>query len=232
MRITRLVAGTVTAGLLGITPIALAAPGHASDNLTTTTTASPSEAALVYGDDFYVNVEVIGSDGLSVPYGTSTLYAMPAGSAAWEPVATGSFAGADFYDVKPRANTLYKVVFGGYAATSQYQDNYAASESAPFTVAVARKMTIKNPRGTFVKGKISPEYKNKKVLIQKKVGKKWKKFRTLKTNKKSKFQTTLPATRKRTYWRFLAKGNTEFATATFEGSTIRYRSAAPRVTIR
>ena len=92
MRITRLVAGTVTAGLLGLTPIAIAAPSQASDNLTTTTVATPSATKLVYGDDFYVSVDVDGSDGYSASYGTSTLYAMEAGSTTWVPVATGDYA--------------------------------------------------------------------------------------------------------------------------------------------
>ena len=63
MRITRLVAYTVTAGLAGITPIAIAAPSQAADSWTTTTVATPSETKLVYGDDLSVNVDLSSSDG-------------------------------------------------------------------------------------------------------------------------------------------------------------------------
>ncbi|UFN46283.1 hypothetical protein [Nocardioides okcheonensis] len=234
MRITRLIAGTVSAGLLGVTPLALAAPSHAADTWTTTTIASPNESAIVYGDEINIVVDVDGSDGFGPSSGTSTLYAMEAGSTEWVAVATGAYPGSDFYPIKPKMNTTYKVVFGGYTEPVQtpYSDNYTGSESAPFTVSVARKMTIKNPRGTFVKGKIKPDYKKKKVLVQKKVGKKWKKFRTLKTDKKSTFQTTLPASRKRTFFRFVVKGNSKFAASAQEGSTIAYRSVAPRVAMR
>ena len=82
MRITRLVAGTVTAGLLGLAPIAVAAPSQATVNLTTTTAATPSETQLQYGDDLYVSVDVDASNGSSAYRGTSTLYAMEAGTIA------------------------------------------------------------------------------------------------------------------------------------------------------
>ena len=50
MRITRIVTWTVTAGLVGLTPIAIAAPSQAADNWTTTTTAAPDKTRIVYGD--------------------------------------------------------------------------------------------------------------------------------------------------------------------------------------
>jgi hypothetical protein len=231
MRINRLVAGTVTAGLLGLTPIALAAPSQATDVLTTTTTAAPSATELEYGGDFYVTVDVAGSDGLSAYKGTSTLVAMEAGSTTWVPVATNTSAGSDFFDVKPQVNTAYKVVYSGYTAATTYEDTYVASESAAFSVTVSRKLTIKNPRGTFIKGKVSPKYAKKKIFIEKKVGKKWKKFKKIKTDKKSKFQITLPAYKKRTYFRFVVKGDAQYAATAAEGSTIKYRTAA-RMTVR
>ncbi|GAA1935357.1 hypothetical protein [Nocardioides hwasunensis] len=232
MRINRLVAGTVSAGLLGLAPIAIAAPSHATENRTAAVVATPSAPALTLGDDFSVSVTVTDTaDGSSVYNGTSTLYALAPGAAEYAPVATGTSASSSFFDVKPKTNTTYKVVYSGYTATSTYQNNYAVAESAPFTVGVARKLVIKNPRGTFIKGKVKPKYAKKKIVIQKKVGKKWKKFRTLKTNKKSAFQTTLPASKKRTFFRFIVKGNAKYIDTVAEGSTISYRSASPRVTL-
>lgn len=92
MRITRFVAGTVSAGLLGLTPIAIAAPGHAADTWTTTTTATPSATGVTYGDELYISVDVASSDGYSPggTDGTLTLYAMEAGTSAWVPVATAA----------------------------------------------------------------------------------------------------------------------------------------------
>ena len=232
MRITRLVAGTVTAGLLGITPIAISAPAQAAVTVVTATSLSSTQVEYTYGDRIFFDAAVTTNDpNNAYAPGAATLYMKRGGSETWEAVSSDEGVSYLYFtDLTAVANAQYKVVYPG--GTDGTGDVYLPSESPVFSISTARKMTIKNPRGTFVKGKISPDYKKKKILIQKKVGKKWKKFRTLKTNKKSQFQTTLPATRKRTYWRFLAKGNAEFATASFEGSTIRYRSAAPRVTVR
>ena len=159
MRTTRLIAGTVSAGLLGLTPIAIAAPSQAADTWTTTTVATPSVAQLEYGDDFYVSVDLASSDGYSPGStdGTVTLMAQEAGSAAWVPVATAENTYASFYDVKPQMNTAYKVVYSGFTDPDQgtYGDNYTPSESAPFTIGVARKIT-RPSSGFVIKGKVTP----------------------------------------------------------------------------
>lgn len=211
MRINRLVAGTVTAGLLGLTPIAIAAPSHATENLTTTTVATPSETELEYGDDFYVSVDVDASNGSSAYQGTSTLYAMEAGSSAWVPVATGTSATASFYDVKPKISTTYKVVYSGYTATSTYEDTYAPSESAAFTVGVARKITFPSS-GFVLKGKVTPDYSKKKIVIKvsKKQNKGYKGFKTIKTNKAGKYRVTLPRRGGTWYWSFTVKGDAKY----------------------
>ena len=103
----------------------------AADNLTTVTTATADKTAVAYGDAVYISVDVQASDGLSATDGTPTLYAMEAGSSAWVPVATGTYAGSDFYPVEPSMNTTYKVVYSGYTATTAYEDTYQPSESAP-----------------------------------------------------------------------------------------------------
>ncbi|WP_210649084.1 hypothetical protein [Nocardioides sp. SYSU D00065] len=211
MRINRLVAGTVTAGLLGLTPIAIAAPSHATENLTTTTVATPSATEVEYGDDIYISVDVDASNGSSAYRGTSTLYAMEAGSTAWAPVATGTSASSTFFDVKPKINTTYKVVYSGYAATSTYEDNYAASESAPFTVGVARKITYPSS-GFVLKGKVTPNYGKKKIVIKvsKKQNKGFKGFKTIKTNKAGKYRVTLPKRGGTWYWSFTVKGDAKY----------------------
>ncbi len=227
MRITRLVAGTVTAGLLGLTPIAIAAPSQAADSWTTTTTAVPSETRLDYGDKFYVSVDISSSDGYSPGSadGTSVLYAMEAGSAAWTPVATADSTYSSFYDVKPKMNTSYKVVYSGYTDTDQgtYGDNYAPSESAPFTVGVARKITY--PRSGFVlKGKVKPSYGKKKIVIKasKKQKKGYKKFKTIKTNKAGKYKVTLPKRGGTWYWSLAVKGDSKFLATGFVWRTTVY----------
>ena len=71
MRITRLVAGSVTAALIGITPLAISAPAHADgQTYTPVITANlnvqdaPFEAPYVYGAGFYVSGSVTDPAGL------------------------------------------------------------------------------------------------------------------------------------------------------------------------
>ena len=213
MRITRLVAGSVTAGLLGLTPIAIAAPSQAAVTVATTTVAAPSETKVVYGDSFDVSVDVDGADGLGVYDGTSTLYAMEAGSTAWVPVATGTYPTSSFYDVKPATETTYKVVYTGYTDTDQgtYGKNYTASESATFTVQVARKITYPSS-GFVLKGKVTPDYAKKKIVIKvsKKQNKGYKSFKKIKTNAKGKYKITLPRRGGTWYWSFAVKGDSKY----------------------
>jgi len=215
MRTTRLIAGTVSAGLLGLAPIAIAAPSQAADTWTTTTTATPSVARLEYGDDFYVSVDLASSDGYSPGStdGTVTLMAQEAGSAAWVPVATAENTYASFYDVKPQMNTSYKVVYSGFTDPDQgtYGDNYTPSESAPFTIGVARKIT-RPSSGFVIKGKVTPDYAKKKIVIQvsKKEKKGYKKFKTIKTDKKGKYKVRLPRRGGTWYWSFTVKADAKY----------------------
>jgi len=215
MRTTRLIAGTVSAGLLGLAPIAVAAPSQAADTWTTTTVATPSVAQLEYGDDLYISVDLSSSDGYSPGStdGTVTLMAQEAGSAQWVPVATADNTYASFYDVKPRMNTAYKVVYSGFTDPDQgtYGDNYAPSESAPFTVGVARKIT-RPSSGFVIKGKVTPDYAKKNIVItvSKKEKKGYKTWKTIKTNSKGKYKVRLPRRGGTWYWSFTVKGDAKY----------------------
>jgi hypothetical protein len=216
MRINRLVAYTVTAAIAGITPVAIAAPSQASDNLTTTITLAVSygEPRVVYGDDISLTSEIDSSDGLS-PYNdadTATLWAMPAGSSTWTAVETQPASGyISWTDFKPAQNTAYKATYSGGTAANQFADNYAASESAPLGVEVARKITY--PKNGFViKGKVTPNYGKKKIVIKvsKKQNKSYKKFKTIKTTAAGKYKVTLPRRGGTWYWSFVVKGDSKF----------------------
>jgi hypothetical protein len=213
MRITRLVAGSVTAGLIGLTPIAIAAPSQAAVTLSTSTVSTPSVTQVVYGDTFDVSVEVDAQDAQGVYDGTSTLYAMVAGSTTWVPVATGTYPTSSFYDVKPSAETTYKVVYGGYTDTDQgpYGKNYLASESATFTVEVARKITYPSS-GFVIKGKVTPNYAKKKIVIKvsRKQNKGYKSFKTIRTTSAGKYKVTLPRRGGTWYWSFVVKGDAKY----------------------
>ncbi|MDR7252443.1 hypothetical protein J2X46_001419 [Nocardioides sp. BE266] len=228
MRTTRLIAGTVTAGLLGLAPIAVAAPSHATDNLTTTITLEISygEPSVTYGEDLSLTSQVDASDGLS-PYNdadTVTLWAMPAGTTTWTPIETQPGTGyISWTDFKPQMNTAYKATYSGGTAANTSADNYAASESAPLGVTVARKITY--PKSGFViKGKVTPDYGKKKIVIQasKKQNKGFKKFKTIKTKANGKYKVTLPKRGGTWYWSFVVKGDSRYKANGFVWRTTVY----------
>jgi hypothetical protein len=238
MRITRLIAGTVTAGLLGLTPIAVAAPSQAAtENRTTTTTlelpyidpASPP----AYGEGLTIRGAVVDNTGATTYKGTVTLYQVTAANPAGVAIATVPAGGyLAFPEVIATESSTFRAVYSGYAATSTYEHNYAASEAVPVAVPVTRKVVLKNPKGTMLKGKITPNYGKKKIKVQKKVGKKWKKFKTFRTTSAGKFRFTLPAPRRGKWqWKITVPGDSQFATWSTIGRTYSYKlPASHRVT--
>src|SRR5687768_8124553 len=111
MRFTRIIAGTVTAGLVGLVPVAVSSPANATVNLTTATTVSTqTEVPITYGDELTLSTDVTASDGASAYKGTVTLYQSTPAVPAWTAVATGTTSYESF-DVKPTVNTAYKVVY-------------------------------------------------------------------------------------------------------------------------
>ena len=132
MHITRLVAGTVTAGLLGLTPLAVSAPANATDNLTTTVTLEQNYGStrVTYGEEVSFISEVTASDGGS-PYNeadTVTLWAMPAGTSTWTAVESQPGSGyISWTNFKPQQSTAYKVTYSGGTATSTLRPLLAES---------------------------------------------------------------------------------------------------------
>ncbi|WP_210438678.1 hypothetical protein [Nocardioides xinjiangensis] len=240
MRITRLIAGTVSAGLLGITPIALAAPSSATDNLISTTTLElpfiePGEAAT-YGDTVTIRGAVTGNDGSTAYDGTVTLYQITSANPAGVPVATVPASGyLSFPDIKATANSVFRAVYSGYTATNTYEDNYTPSTSADVALPVQRKVSIDNAKARLtIKGKVAPKYAKKKVKVQIKKGKRYVKFKTIKTDRKSKFQVRLPAPRRgnRLYFKITIPGNADFVSYSEVWYTYSYRAPLARAAAR
>jgi hypothetical protein len=236
MRINRLVAGTVTAGLLGLTPIAVAAPSGATDNLISTTTLElpfiePGSAA-VYGDSVTIRGSVTGNDGSTAYNGTVTLYQITAANPAGVPVATVEASGyLSFPDIEATASSVFRAVYSGYTATNTYEDTYSASTSADIALPVQRKVTIDNAKAKLtIKGKVKPDYKKSKVKVQIKKGKRYVKFKTVKTDRKSKFQVRLPAPRRgnKLYFRITVPGNADFVPYSEVWYTYSYRAPLAR----
>ncbi|HEY0645535.1 MAG TPA: hypothetical protein VGD39_19115 [Nocardioides sp.] len=243
MRITRLVAGTVTAGLLGITPLAVTAPARADGqtytpvvNAKLTITSSPYEAPYMYGGGFYVSGDITDPSGIEHPSGGQAfLQVITASNPTWTTIATDDSPGYLFFDgdFEFTENAQYKVVFTGSTAQGAWDDSYVAGESAPIAAPVTRKVEIGNAKARLtIKGKVKPDYKRKKVKVQIKKGKRFVKFKSVKTTRKSTFQVRLPAPRrgKKLYFKITVPGNTQFASYSEVWYTASYRSSiTPRV---
>ena len=236
MRITRLVAGAVAAGLLGVTPIALTAPAHADgQTYTPIVTAelnpmgSPYEAPFYYGQEFYVSGSVTDPNGgYDATGGIAYLQVLTADNPVWTTIAEDTSPNYLFFDADFAfsENAQFKVVFTGAPATSPIFDTLLPAESAAMDAATTRKVTFKNPRDTVATGKISPDYKKKPIKVQKKVGKKWVKFRTFKTSKRSTYRFSLPAPRRgKWFWRITVPGGSDFTDWVAVVNTYSFRAA-------
>lgn len=240
MRITRLVAGTVTAGLLGVTPIAISAPAHADGQTYTpvitanlNVSESPFEAPYMSGGGFYFSGTITDPSGIESPSGGQAfLQVLTSSNPVWTTIGTDDSPGFLFFDADYEfsENAQYKVVFTGSTALSSFDDSYVAGESVAIAAPVTRKVVFSNPKGTLIKGKVTPNYGKKKIKVAKKVGKKFKKFKTYKTTAAGKYRFTLPAPRRgKTQFRITVPGNAQYTKWETKGYTYSSRTAvAPR----
>lgn len=215
MRLHRTIAGLVSAALLGLAPVALAsAPAHAA-SYTTVTEIGASRTLIEYKGGYkpYLEASVRTPDGSSVYYGDVDLQANVAG-AGFTTIRTVKASGyLSFSDVVPAKNTTYRVIYKGGASST---DTYAASTSKSLTVKVARKFTLKrtnNYRAYVYKGRVTPDYGRKviKIQVSKKKNKGYKKFKTIRTNKKGQYTLRLPNRKGTWHWRVLAPANKNYA---------------------
>ncbi|WP_110182130.1 hypothetical protein [Nocardioides solisilvae] len=190
MKTTRLLAGITSAGLLGLVPLAVGAPAQAVEPIATVAVLETSDPAIVVGEEAWITGAVRDAAGRSVSYGTVTLYAKSSRDADYLPVETANASGYLSFRHKAKSNTLYKLIYDG-GASSSYA--YGVSESNELPMAVQRKVTIKTNKLTLT-GKITPDFKKRKVVLKRLVGKKQtpKKWRTVKTNKKGVFKVKAP----------------------------------------
>lgn len=127
-----------------------------------------------------------------------------------------------YHYYSPESSADYRIVYAGYAATTESENSYAPSRSAPFSINVSRAIKART-RGQRVVGEVSPDYQNRKVKILLKDGKKYVPFTQLKTNQKSKFRVKLPGGKsgKRLHLCLYIPATTSFA-ATVRDRTFRY----------
>lgn len=233
MRVRRLLAALLTTGLM--------APAAA-----VVATASPAAAAtatqIVSGSDtrpwFQVNkysstagapvykrstislsINVAAADGTKVYDGDITVQRQLKGTSSWTTVAASNPGSAYLYDTIDVVGTAtYRVLYSGNAT-------YAAS-SAAASVKAQRDIQISGISGrkTGFEGVAKPKAKVK-IVVKKKVGKQWKKFRTTASNAKGKFRVVLPAPKRRGakfQWKITFQGSKGFVASTVKGTTYRY----------
>jgi hypothetical protein len=221
---TRLVSRTsvagLAAGLLGVTSLGVAPAATARDTFATTTLAVPDTQTVDFGETIDVTVDVDADNGYSPTEGTSTLWARKATSTTWKPVATNTSASLDFFDVRPRMTTTYKVVYDGHEAASTRDDSYEPSESEPFTVEVAR--TITRPEGGFeVSGRVRPRYGSRPIVVrvseQERGG--FTRFTRIRTDARGNYSLTLPRRSGVWYWSFVVKADRKYLGTRFKWRT-------------
>jgi uncharacterized cupredoxin-like copper-binding protein len=194
MRLTRLVAGVVAAGLTLTGPVLLSSPAHAADVATTVTVNPPARTELAWGDKLSLSGKIAQADGKYTNSGsTASLQISTPANPAWTTVDTAT-ATSSFYfsNIAVPSNAQFKVVFsGGTSGFGASANTVLASESAPVAVTVARTLSIKTKK-LKVLGKVTPKYAKGKVQILQLVGKKAKKYKTVKTDKKARFVFNAP----------------------------------------
>jgi len=224
-------ATALAATSLGVVATA-AAPAQAIDTVQTRIVPSNVDRGVIssystpakYGDSLNVNVNVEGFvNGVwtQVYAGSVTVTEQLASGAA--PTTVASNTSAYVYNSFPaHGNATYTVTYSG--GTGGYpQVNYAPATASFAGPAVQRKLTTKTISGKRAgfKGKLSPATKTK-ITVLKKTGKKYKKFKTLRTKANGRFTVVLPAPRRgKFHWRIIFAGDSSFVASGIQGTTYK-----------
>ena len=221
--------GLVAAAALSLAPIAVVtastAPAHAAAVVTTKTTLSDNIRNVgEFGDFLSISGSVKSVDdpngSSSVFAGSSFLQIKAPGSKTWRNVASDdspSFSSYSSYD-KFKTRGKFRIFYAGgtYMPGTDSERTYQPSASKAISIKVLRDImvtSVSGKRQPTADVKVTPKFGKKKLLVQKKKGKKsYKTFRKIKTNKKGKVRFSAPGSRKGTKYRLVAKGNKQFNT--------------------
>lgn len=213
----------LTVGLVAPATAIIATSGTTASAATATRIVSGYESGpavrtstrpATVGDNVYAAAYAVDANGNRVTEGTVFLQRQLAGE-GWKNLAAG---GTSYVIETSKAvkNANYRIYYTGSA-------NFTASVSPVIKIAVARKITSKDVRGNRagITGKVAPKAKVK-IVIKKKVGNKFKKFRTQRTTSKGRFTIILPAPRKgRFHWKITFKGSQGYSSSVIKGSTYK-----------
>lgn len=217
MRARRLL-GTLTATVMAVgtmTLVGAASPaaaatatkitsGNAKKWISISSRSSNQPGAPAYGSTISLSIEVETTSGEQVYDGALKVQRQVPGK-EWKTVKSSS--SAYLYDsIKAVGNAKYRVLYSG---TADYAATWAGVSSK-----VQRKVDYSNvgSRHVVLRGKVSPKYHGK-VTILKKQGKKWKRYKVVKTTTKGVFRSPLPAPRRgRYYWQLVISKSKAFTT--------------------
>jgi hypothetical protein len=224
LRARRLLAAVVTTGLIAPTAVVVASSTAPASAATATQVVSGySNQPAVYasrkpattGDNVYAAGYALDGAGRRVTEGTVYLQRQLAGEATWRNIAVGTTSSV-IATSKAVRNANYRVYYTGSA-------NFTPSWTPTIKINVGRKVKTKSIRGkqAGLKGNVKPAAKVK-IIVQKKVGKKYKKFKTLRTNRKGSFKIILPAPRSgRSYWKITFAGSKGYSKTVWKGYTYK-----------
>ena len=226
---SRRIIGSLIATALASASLAVvttAAPATAVDTVPTRIVSgsdnrgviSSSYKPLRYGDSISLSVNVeafINGAWKEIYNGPVAVTRQVAGQKSAAVVAQTTSEAYLYASTPARGRARYVVYYGG--GTGGYPAvNYAPSSAAYAVKSVQRKLTI-TPKSSRKKlglaGKIAPKGKNR-VIVLKKVGKKWKKYKGLRTTSRGTFFARLPAPAKRgkkILWKLVIPGSGPFA---------------------
>jgi hypothetical protein len=234
----RRIIGSVLATALAATSLGVvataAAPAQAADPVQTRIVSSSADRGVIssystpakYGDSINVNVNVEGlvsGEWKQIYAGSVTVTEQLASGAA--PTTVASNTSAYVYDnFTARGNATYTVTYaGGTSGSGSTAVSYAPTALTIAGPPVQRKLTtttISGKRAGF-KGKLSPAVKTK-ITVLKKHGKKFKKFKVLRSKKNGRFTVVLPAPRRgKFHWRIIFAGDSQFVASAIQGTTYK-----------
>lgn len=236
MRTRRLIGSLLVTVLAATTlsAVATAAPASAAVVAPTRVVMKLSKSSMEVNTKISVTGEVQGQapDGSwgTLPYGSGSavLQFLPKGSSTWRTVQSDdqgySFY---FYPVRVTGPGTFRVAYSGgtydsnYDGTPEYQFTASSSDKTP---KVQRKLSYKEVPGrqAGIQGKVAPKAKLK-IVVLKKVGKKFKKFKVARTTGSGAFRIILPAPRRGNwYWKIIFSGSKGFAPSVVSGRTYSY----------
>ncbi|WP_435741591.1 hypothetical protein [Nocardioides sp. SYSU DS0663] len=221
MRARRLLTATLAATLLAPAGALTATPATAAE-ATRIVGASgepwlePSSyrtqpGAPKFNDSVSLQINVETTSGERVFNGGLTVQRKLAGKSGWVTVASSDSAYL-YETIKAKGNATYRVLYAG-------DETYAPTEDSA-GLKVQRDLGTKPVERSgklLIEGKVKPGYKKKKVVVQRKNGKKWTKFSVVRTNAKSAFTARVKAPARvggKIHYRVVVPAGGGFATST------------------